>query len=204
MKQEDIKNMDDSTRFTMNDEDEVKLDDLAVVATTPENVAWGEWNEEAEETNDSSSTTTSQGGVSVTDPDVIVNATHTATYNGKISGTHFNGTTTGDIIDNADNIFEMKVKFGTNKIEDGQIGAHTTLGTTGNNKVDYSFTGTVRSDGTGFDIVNGNGPAANPGTGSGKFYGSNGNIVKGSLDFNGSGIGGVDLKTQAEFNGTSN
>ena len=201
MKQKDVQDMNDSTRFTLNDEKEVKLDNLDVVASTPENVAWGEWNEEAEETEDSSNTGNSQGSGSVTNPDVIVNATHTATYTGKIEGTHTDlggGTGNGTYIDNATNSFKMTVNFGTRNINHGEIIAEHTGGGSVNIT---NITGTVKTDGSGFDLGNGNWNGTTTGSGSGKFYGSNGNIVKGDFSYTEGGSG--YNKAEGTFNGQS-
>ena len=200
LKTEDVQKMDEGTRFTVSDEKEVKLDDLAVVVSEPENVAWGEWNEEAEETEDSSNTGSSQGTGSVTDPDVIVNATHTAIYKGQIEGTHQSGG--GDVksIYNDDtNKFQMTFNFGTKDISDGKIEGESDAGTFNISNI----SGTINSDGSGFSIGNGewNGYATN-GSGSGKFYGANGSIIKGDISQEGTGSN-TGSKVEGTFNATS-
>ncbi len=172
LQQQDIQNMDDSTRFSLSDEKEVTLDDLDVVVSEPENVAWGEWNEEADDTEN---LFVEQNTNPVTDPDVIINATHTATYTGKIEGTHVkDGVNYGGY--DPSNSFEMTVNFGSRAITNGKIFGEAS----GGKDVDITnLTGTVNLDGSGFTLGNGDWKMTGDAIGSteGKFYGSSGNII---------------------------
>ena len=190
LSQQDIEGLDQDTRFTTNDEKEVQLDNLGVTVADSKNESWGKWNEEPDEVETLYTDSGSQSAGGETNPDVIINATHTATYNGKLEGTHTIGGPASAIKDNASNIFKMTINFGTNQITDGQASGESDAG-----GFSYDFDGTVKSDGTGFDITNNSGT----GTGSGIFYGSNGNIVKGDFEFT---SGSTDT-TKANFDATS-
>lgn len=202
---EDIKNMDENTRFTLEDDKNVNLEELGVTVSEPENVAWGEWNTEAEDTSASFAGPNAKGIGSETTPEIIVNSKHTATYKGKIDATHYQydaagGTWVdkGKYVDNSTNEFQMTVNFGTRDITNGVIKGETSGGSSVNIT---NITGTVKADGSGFDLGNGDWNA-NPttGSGSGSFYGTNGEIVKGTYSYKDQ-YG--DQKSEGNFNGTS-
>lgn len=199
LQQENIKSMNTETRFTTNNEATPKLDNPNIVINEPENPTWGEWNKKPDTLSNLYADPNAKSISSITNPDVIVNATHTATYSGKIDGTFNKGGSVSNIVNNNSNEFKMTVNFGTSNITNGIIkGESTNLDT-----FTYKFNGTVKSDGTGFNLKQfGNGTGAiYKGTGTGQFYGSNGNIVKGTL--NNFDDGYNDKIVNGNFTGTS-
>jgi len=180
LSQKDIERLDQDTRFTTDDERDVQLNNLGVTVNDSKNESWGEWNKESDEVEILYTDSGSQSVSGETNPQVIVNATHTAIYSGKISGTHTNGDTK-TIYNNSANKFIMTLNFGTRNITGGKVEGASDAGS-----FNYDFKGTVKSDGTGFNLTQtANGftaPTVN-GTGTGNFLGSSGNIVKGDLSF---------------------
>lgn len=185
--QEDINDMDENTRFLIEDEKEADLEDLGVVVANNENTGWDEWNEEPDDVGGLYDDP-SQQGIPETDPNFVINATHTATYTGKISGGHYTyGTLVGSYLNNSANSFSMDVNFGTRDITNGSMSAQYTDGASILEDSVSGITGTVKADGTGFDIV---GPAGTSGmsgtwggTGSGTFSGAQAEYISGDFSF---------------------
>jgi hypothetical protein len=189
---QDINEMDENTRFVLNDEEQLNLEDLGVVINENENDAWGEWSAEPEVVEDIINNVNNIASKvnninDVTDPNIILALTKTATYTGKVSGTVTSSGTSYNIYDDGINKFETTVNFGTKdvsadmEVRYGEPGDPTSI-------VINGMTGTVKADGTGFDLV-APGGASDPGTdmqyygtGSGKFYGQDAQSVKGSLN----------------------
>jgi len=191
--QQDIDGLDENTRFLLNDNEEVKLDDLGVEITTPD--TWGEWSKKQEsvDTLYDDEIDLVKGVSGTTDPNYIINATHTANYMGRLSGTATDGAITENIDSLSSSIY-LDVNFGTNSISGG---LYITTGV--QIEIDIlngGLTGVVKADGTGFTLQGPVGPAGtsgNSGTwggiGNGTFHGATADTIKGSLNMdNGYGV----------------
>jgi len=204
--QKDIEFLDIDTRFLMNEEKEVKLEKLGLLVETPESVGWGVWNENPKEVEDLFLSNVEQGFSNVTDPDIIINATHTATYTGKVSGSHYTASANvGSYINNANNVLNMDINFGTDNITADFSAEYfnTVAGSISTDTVN-GITGTVNADGSGFDLLGPNGAIGGSGTwggtGTGTFSGPGGEYISGDLNLD----DGNTEKIEATFDATSN
>ncbi len=172
LQQQDIQNMDDSTRFSLSDEKEVTLDDLDVVVSEPENVAWGEWNEEAEETEDIFVVQTDPNAV--TNPDVIINRTGTAKYSGSFSGNLYDGGGNVYRAYSSNSTIDFNINYGTKQLSNGEISAKYNPGGTDT----YEFEGTIKANGTGITLTQTSINPITPGSGSATFHGPTGSTIE--------------------------
>jgi len=199
---QDIEGLDEDTRFLINKE--IQLKDFDVQIAESNSIGWGVWNEDPEDIEEVFLSDVEQSIDLETDPNYIINATHTATYDGKVSGAHYTaGVKSGDYINNSNNTFSMTVNFGTNNISADLSAKYINGGVLMTDTIN-NITGTVKADGSGFDILGPNGVTGYSGiwggTGSGTFSGSAAEYVSGDFNFD----DGYGEESKGTFDATSN